>query len=109
MVQKLSSGCQHNYSTKIRQAGCVSEQSLYSLMSMGIYLITLSNALPMQSLFIFVLIVVILGVILVFVVAPNFDLQIIIHQACRLVQCFKPLELVPFRTNAIRTNVLEPR
>jgi hypothetical protein len=78
-------------------------------MSMGIYLITLSNALPMQSLFIFVLIVVILGVILVFVVAPNFDLQIIIHQACRLVQCFKPLELVPFRTNAIRTNVLEPR
>jgi hypothetical protein len=31
---QLSSGWQHKYSTKTRQAGCANEQSMYSLMSM---------------------------------------------------------------------------
>ncbi len=34
MVQQLSSGWQHNYSTKTRQAGQANEQSMYSLTSM---------------------------------------------------------------------------
>jgi hypothetical protein len=34
VVPQLSSGWQHNYSTKTRQAGCTNEQSMYSLMSM---------------------------------------------------------------------------
>jgi hypothetical protein len=34
VVPQLSSGWQHNYSTKARQAGCANEQSMYSLMSM---------------------------------------------------------------------------
>jgi hypothetical protein len=34
VVTQLSSGWQHNYSTKTRQADCANEQSMYSLMSM---------------------------------------------------------------------------
>jgi hypothetical protein len=36
VVPQLSSGWQHNYSTKTRQAGQVNEQSMYSLMSMDL-------------------------------------------------------------------------
>ncbi len=32
VVPQLSSGCQHSYSTKPRQAGCTDDQSMYSLM-----------------------------------------------------------------------------
>jgi hypothetical protein len=35
VVPQLSSGWQHNYSTKTRQAGRAYEQSMYSLMSMN--------------------------------------------------------------------------
>ncbi len=35
VVPQLSSGYQHNYSTKTRQTGHANEQSTYSLMSMG--------------------------------------------------------------------------
>jgi hypothetical protein len=35
VAPKLSSGWQHNYSTKTRQAGRANEQSMYSLMSMS--------------------------------------------------------------------------
>jgi hypothetical protein len=38
VVPQLSSGRQHNFSTKTRQAGQANEQSMYSLMSM-IYLL----------------------------------------------------------------------
>jgi hypothetical protein len=34
VAPQLSSGWQHNYSTKTRQAGRANEQSMYSLMSM---------------------------------------------------------------------------
>ncbi len=34
MAPQLSSGRQHNYSTKTRQAGWANEQSMYSLMFM---------------------------------------------------------------------------
>jgi hypothetical protein len=34
VAPQLSSGWQHNYSTKTRQVGCANEQSMYSLMSM---------------------------------------------------------------------------
>jgi hypothetical protein len=34
VVPQLSSGRQHNYTTKTRQAGCADEQSMYYLMSM---------------------------------------------------------------------------
>jgi hypothetical protein len=34
VVPQLSSGWQHNYSAKTRQAGWANEQSMYSLMSM---------------------------------------------------------------------------
>ncbi len=75
----------------------VNEQSLYYLMTMGISLPNNNDVYPIQSLFyIYAHCCYSESVILVFVLAPNFDLQIIIHQACRLVQCFKPLELVPF-------------
>ncbi len=33
VTPQQSSGWQHNYSTKTRQAGCTDEQSMYSLMS----------------------------------------------------------------------------
>ncbi len=35
MAPQLSSGQQHNYSTKTRQTGRANEQSMYSLTSMG--------------------------------------------------------------------------
>jgi len=35
VAPQLSSGWQHNYSTKTRQAGHANEQSMYSLMSMS--------------------------------------------------------------------------
>jgi hypothetical protein len=35
VVPELSSGWQHNYSTKTRQAGCADEQFMYYLMSMA--------------------------------------------------------------------------
>jgi len=41
-VPQLSSGWQHNYSTKARQAGCADEQFMYSLMSMFVYWLMLS-------------------------------------------------------------------
>ncbi len=34
VAPQLSSGWQHNYSTKTRQTGCANEQSMYSLTSM---------------------------------------------------------------------------
>ncbi len=34
VVPQLSSGCQHDYSTKTSQAGCANEQSMYALMSL---------------------------------------------------------------------------
>ncbi len=34
VAPQLTSGWQHNYSTKTRQAGRANEQSMYSLMSM---------------------------------------------------------------------------
>ncbi len=36
MVPQLGGGRQHNYSTKTSQAGHANEQSMYSLMSMGV-------------------------------------------------------------------------
>ncbi len=35
VVTKLSSGWQHNYSTKTRQTGRANQQSMYSLMSIS--------------------------------------------------------------------------
>ncbi len=40
VAPQLGGGRRHNYSTKTRQAGCANEQSMYSLMSMGITLIS---------------------------------------------------------------------
>jgi hypothetical protein len=37
LAPQLSSGWRHNYSTKTRQAGWANEQSMYSIMSMGIF------------------------------------------------------------------------
>jgi hypothetical protein len=45
VVPQLSGGCQHNCSTKTRQAGCADEQSIYSLMSMVCYELKLLKAL----------------------------------------------------------------
>jgi hypothetical protein len=36
VAQQLSSGWQHNYSTKTRSAGCAKEESLHSFMPMVI-------------------------------------------------------------------------
>jgi hypothetical protein len=49
VVPQLSGGCQHNYSTKTRQAGRADEQSLYSLMSMVWYDRKLVKALATKS------------------------------------------------------------
>ncbi len=37
MAPQLSSGWQHNYSTKTRQVGQANEQPMYSLMSMLLF------------------------------------------------------------------------